>query len=287
MDLTESIVKTLAELGDEVSRNLSFSYQDAVSVSYGEETITESCLLSLKRKHPKAVNIESFSKTKESYITGADWEWHFVGTQLVASYRVQAKRVSRKGTISGIQRKAKTATTAQADLLISNALSQNMIPLHCFYCAEQHRTHWVTTKRQKLKAKPLLTGCLIARAETVRQVHPTRLDQIESKTVPWHFLLSPALLWRQDALLEKRFANQILDFTIITEILEEEPAHEAIDRSLRLPNLNRSQDGDLAIGIQHIENYHNRREELGRSAAERGVTRIIEVNVEEIDLLQR
>ena len=39
------ITTTFLELGDATSRNLEFSHRDDVSVSYGEETITESNLL--------------------------------------------------------------------------------------------------------------------------------------------------------------------------------------------------------------------------------------------------
>ena len=43
---------TFLELGDATSRNLEFSHADNVWVNYGEETITETNLLEIARRHP-------------------------------------------------------------------------------------------------------------------------------------------------------------------------------------------------------------------------------------------
>ena len=56
---------TLLELGDATSRNLEFSHRDDVSVSYGEETITETNLLEIRRRHPKRVYLHTFSKPSD------------------------------------------------------------------------------------------------------------------------------------------------------------------------------------------------------------------------------
>ena len=46
---------TFLELGDATSRNLEFSHCPNVWVSYGEETITETNLLEIRRRHPEHV----------------------------------------------------------------------------------------------------------------------------------------------------------------------------------------------------------------------------------------
>ena len=50
---------TFLELGDAMSRNLEFSHCDDVWVSYGEETITESNLPEIRRRHPEHVRVRS------------------------------------------------------------------------------------------------------------------------------------------------------------------------------------------------------------------------------------
>ena len=69
---------TLLELGDATSRNLEFSHRGDVWVSYGEETITESNLLEIRRRHPNVVRVRTFPKVVEA-TNGADWEWRIVG----------------------------------------------------------------------------------------------------------------------------------------------------------------------------------------------------------------
>lgn len=42
-------------------------------VSYGEETITETNLLEIVRRHPMQVRLRTFTKHQEA-LNGADWE---------------------------------------------------------------------------------------------------------------------------------------------------------------------------------------------------------------------
>ena len=58
-------------MSDATSRNLEFSHRDDVWVSYGEETITETNLLEIRRWHPKRVYVRTFSKPLEAKM-GAD-----------------------------------------------------------------------------------------------------------------------------------------------------------------------------------------------------------------------
>ena len=70
--LSLDLILTFLELGDATSQNLKFSHRDDVWVSYGEETITESNLLEITRRHPRLVRVRTFPKAVEA-TNGADW----------------------------------------------------------------------------------------------------------------------------------------------------------------------------------------------------------------------
>ena len=110
---------TFLELGDATSRNLEFSHCDDVWVSYGEETITESNLLEIRRRHPEHVRVRTFPKQVEA-TNGADWEWHIVGLKRTLSMRVQAKRLQRNGVLK-VKHTVKSTGEEQRDLLIGDA----------------------------------------------------------------------------------------------------------------------------------------------------------------------
>ncbi len=76
--LTRDLMHTFLDLGDATSRNLGFSHRSDVWVSYGEETITETNLLEIRRRHPHHVRVRTFPKQIEA-TNGADWEWRIVG----------------------------------------------------------------------------------------------------------------------------------------------------------------------------------------------------------------
>ena len=286
MKPTVSITKVLAELADEVSRNLSFAYQDNIRVSYGEETITESCLLNLKRKLGPLVDIDTFSKSKESKVTGADWEWHFVGSKFVASFRVQAKRVTKNGGISGVLRQSKTSPAPQADLLISDAKKHNMVPLHCFYCAEEHRTKWVAAPTSAEGHVPLLTGCLIADAATVRLANPKNLTEIEQLTVPWHFMFSEKVFQQRAVLYEKRFVAPAMTFEVSSETIAITPDTKLPLMSFKIPNLNKNLDDRQKVGIRSLDQYKVDRNFLKETALERNVSRIMEIDISDPDFFK-
>lgn len=65
-----------------------------MNVSYGEETITESNLLELRRRHPGIITLDTFGKKNEAK-KGADWEWHIIGRARSFGMRVQAKRLQQ------------------------------------------------------------------------------------------------------------------------------------------------------------------------------------------------
>ena len=120
---------TFLELGDATSRNLDLSHCDDVWVSYGEETITETNLLEIRRRHPEHVRVRTFPKQVEA-TNGADWEWHIVGLRRTLSLRVQAKRLQRNG-VPKVKHKVKSSGKEQRDLLIAGAGTEGMRPAYC------------------------------------------------------------------------------------------------------------------------------------------------------------
>ena len=144
---------TSLALGDATSRNLEFSHGDDVWVSYGEETITETNLLEIRRRHPAHVRVRTFPKKVEA-TNGADWEWHIVGSLRTLRMRVQAKRLQRNGVLK-VRHTVKSSGKEQRDLLIAGAGAEGMKPVYCIYCTEPQRTFW-----NEVQAVP---GCCIPR----------------------------------------------------------------------------------------------------------------------------
>ena len=122
-DLTVTFLK----LGDATSHNLEYSHKKDVFVSYGEETITETNLLEIRRRHPKLVHIHAFSKRVEA-TNGADWEWHIIGSKRTLKMRVQAKRV-QSNHILRVAHTVKSSGKQQRALLIAGANTSGMKPI--------------------------------------------------------------------------------------------------------------------------------------------------------------
>lgn len=198
-----SLLHTFLELGHQVSENLEFSHRDDVHVSYGEESITESCLLEIRRNHPQKVMVRTFSKANEA-LNGADWEWHFVGKVWSYRMRVQAKRVDKRGYLRGIWKTIGKFQTRQIDVLISEAKRHNLAPFYCFYSSEGQRSFWV--KSHLTKGKCFEYGCLLMPADKVLAVKGARFSNFERGSFPWHFLVSPFLYQKSEGIFERRFA---------------------------------------------------------------------------------
>lgn len=181
---------TLLELGDATSRNLEFSHRDDVSVSYGEETITETNLLELRRRHPKCVHVHTFPKHIEAK-KGADWEWYIVGDKLTAKMRVQAKRLQNNDVLK-IKHKVASSGKQQRALLIDEAHKDKMKPIYCIYCTEPQRTLWTEKTTTSLGYESYHMGCLLADASDV-PLSTRRLGEIEQECKPWHYLFERSL----------------------------------------------------------------------------------------------
>lgn len=192
--MKSALTATLLDLGDATSRNLEFSHCAGVSISYGEETITESNLLEIRRRHPKLVRLWTFTKPKEGKI-GADWEWHIVGRSRTVKMRVQAKRVQRNDVLK-VKHKVKSSGRQQRCLLIAGAQAACMKPVYCIYSTNQQRKFWRQPKGPP-GYRTFQTGCLLADAADV-PLRTRKLDEVEQKCIPWHFLCEPtvSMQWR-------------------------------------------------------------------------------------------
>lgn len=195
-----SITTTFLELGDATSRNLEFSHRNDVWVSYGEETITESNLLEITRYHPEHVFIRTFPKHLEA-ITGADWEWHLIGRKRTAKMRVQAKRIQCNDFLR-IKHKVASSGIQQRQLLIDGANADNMKPVYCIYSTNRQRRIWKQVSRWGM-SEFYQAGCLLADASDV-PLTTRKLEQIENKCIPWHYLFNRvALVHAKIELLEQ------------------------------------------------------------------------------------
>jgi hypothetical protein len=198
-----SLLHTLLALGNATSENLAFAHLPNVNVSYGEETITETNLLEIRRRHPDRVTLRTFSKAKESGTTGADWEWHIIGRVFTLKMRVQAKRIHKAGGIGNLNQMAKGATKPQIELLIEDAVTNGLRPMYCFYCSEPQRSYWTKGVHED-GFHPFETGCLLADADVVKSKMPTKLASIEKETFPWHFLCTHGSgAWRRGAYIQR------------------------------------------------------------------------------------
>ena len=168
------------------SRNLEYSYSNDVRVSYSEETITETNLLEIRRRHPEHVHIRTFTKAQEA-VTGADWEWHIIGQKLTAKMRVQAKRTQRDNVLK-IKHEVPTSGAQQRQLLIDGAIDDNMKPIYCIYCTERQRSIWKQARRWPMY-EDFQAGCLLADASDV-PLTTRRLGEIENNCIPWHYLFN-------------------------------------------------------------------------------------------------
>lgn len=181
-----TLLSSLLELAHATSQNLGFAHRDDVFVSYGEETITETNLLELRRRHPGMVHLRTFGKKTEA-LNGADWEWHVIGRGRKLRMRVQAKRLQKDNKLK-IPHEVASSGNQQIELLIKNAKALRMKPVYCFYASEAQRTIW-----RKASLPPRVEefeyGCLLASAHEVRAKGPTTLAAIERSCVPWHYLI--------------------------------------------------------------------------------------------------
>lgn len=281
------LLHTLLELGHATSQNLEFAHSPNVKVSYGEESITETNLLEIRRRHPNKVKLLTFSKSQESKKTGADWEWHIIGKFYTLKMRVQAKRIHKAGGIGNLKQKGKGAVKPQVDFLIEDAKANNLFPACCFYCAEPQRSYWVKETVEE-GTEALETGCLIADAETVKSKAPKKLIEIEFDTVPWHFLCARhSFSSRQAPYLQRLRDDHAIERYIEQFVEEVVPSYEDHATNIGLPTIFQLNDGrsrlDDRKGISRTPDDEGN-DIIPADFERRGITRLLTIDMRSLDL---
>jgi len=276
-----SLLHSLLELAHATSQNLGFAHQDDVHISYGEETITETNLLELRRRHPKTISVNTFGKRTESQ-NGADWEWHIIGRARKFRMRVQAKRLQKNDRLR-ISHKVASSGDQQIDLLIDDAKANHLMPVYCFYTSERQRGFWKIGDAAS-KWNGFEAGCLITSAYTVKAKMPKSLPEIETDCVPWHYLVD------QGNFTVKKYSksSNIGDHSkFLTAISDSVSALRVIDRAAlnqfpTLDELNSSQRPKREIrGLAEAGSDDYKRRRSDGEYCERGIGKLVELDVRE------
>ncbi len=187
-----SLCQSLVQIGHDISLDLRHAW--ASDLSFGEETITETNLLTLKRLHPRHVVLKSFTKNQEAR-NGADWEWWFIDSNKRIGFpmRVQAKRLPKNSHKfkNLLTYSAKKSTQRQIDMLINDAQKFGMMPLYCLYISEAEMYLANELYRLQLKRSyPLFEyGCWVGSATAIKAGRKQDLNGLFDTIFPWHFLV--------------------------------------------------------------------------------------------------
>lgn len=134
---------------EELSRNIWINLHNAAkyNISFGEETITDFILLELAKQNYYQIKIIQTKKPSEA-LQGTDWEW-FVGSGKFGWIRfsIQAKKHYINSDHYQIKYLVGDVPNRkyQYDILRAYAISNNSVPLYCFYNYFPNldqKTHW-------------------------------------------------------------------------------------------------------------------------------------------------
>jgi hypothetical protein len=275
-----SLLYSLLELGHATSQNLGFAHQTNVHVSYGEETITETNLLELRRRHPTIIKLTTFAKQVEAH-NGADWEWHIIGRAWTFRMRVQAKRIQKDGKLK-IPHKVKSSGEQQIDLLLEHAKNDGLKPVYCLYSAERQRTFWQKSSVSE-GIEAFEAGCLLASAHTVKAKMPKKLSEIENDCVPWHYLVE-RMRYKERKFFDLFSDDGILQFLVFEGLLSHVSDSEARDVTLdefpTFDELNSDKPlGREIEGLIETSSEDGTRERPEDVYRRRGISRLIEIDV--------
>ncbi|WP_344710900.1 DUF6615 family protein [Sphingomonas humi] len=273
----------MLELGHATSQNLGFAHRGDVHVSYGEETITETNLLELRRRHPAIISLKTFGKKSEG-LNGADWEWHILGRARKLRMRVQAKRLQRNDRLT-IPHTVASSGKQQIDLLIADAKTYGMKPVYCIYAAENQRAFWAK-KGGSIVGDEFEYGCLLISAYKIKAAMPKALSTIEADCIPWHYLVERRRYsetkmsgWFKDG-PDLSFLSLFDAVSIVSasaELTDEPREFPTIDElnAVNLPET--TFDGVVEIGSPEYE--FSLPEE---AYLERGITKLVQIDVRDI-----
>lgn len=161
-----------------------------------EETLTETALFEIARKHQQGDFLVIPATKPQEFIHGADWLFWFVTSGKGVSYRVQAKKLFGNGRYQSLFKSGKHADGRSVDpeeqlkKLISKAHTGNHIPIYCFYNFEHSDGDFHNHEGDCLHAyrAPSFWGCSIALAEDVQLAKSDQLKELRKYMIPWHLL---------------------------------------------------------------------------------------------------
>jgi len=107
-------------------------------LGFGEETITDTLLLSIYRKNPLDFYTIKIGKNYESQ-EGADWEWWIMSASGIIGLRLQAKRIHYINNVYSYPHlgyRISNSNNLQVDTLITRANQMGVAPLYILY------NHW-------------------------------------------------------------------------------------------------------------------------------------------------
>lgn len=281
------LLNSLLELAHATSENLAFAHKSGVHVSYGEETITETNLLELRRRHPGAIKLRTFSRGKEAK-NGADWEWHIIGRERTFGMRVQAKRIQKDNKLK-IQHTVRSTGKDQIELLIDSARKHGLMPVYCLYSSEKQRSKWSAGKSSS-GTMPFEFGCLLASAYKVRAKMPKALESIESDCIPWHYLIDQRRFHRSfefddsdgRSYLQFRFTEGIPRAPIAGQVDPDEASTAAF------PTIDDLNDPESDFrdreGIFEGSKGSAHAQAMEEIFLERGISKLLEIDVTELPL---
>jgi hypothetical protein len=155
-----------------------------------EETITETALFELARKHQSGDFLVAPATKAQEAIHGGDWLWWFVHGGESLSYRVQAKRLYPSGRYESLLKKGVPDPYEQLHKLLANAAVENHIPLYCFYNFQHPDGNfgYSTDKCAHKYHPPSYWGCSLALAEDVKFANSDALKELRKFMMPWHLI---------------------------------------------------------------------------------------------------
>ena len=174
----------------------------ALSVRFGEETITDLMMLEIQRQALPSIVVDPTSKRNES-LSGTDFEL-WMGSDQAGWVRlaVQAKKLHlASDNYHGFNHKVGQAKTRQIKLLEAYAQTNDAVPLYCLYNYTVDLSaflYWHCC--QGLQAfQPKQLGCTITPSSTIKKTlcqyggkNFSNIHQAEC-TLPWRCLACPEL----------------------------------------------------------------------------------------------
>jgi hypothetical protein len=162
-------------------------------IALTEESLTEINLQDLDMMNYPGFYVESFSKHRESNVTGADWEWWFIQKDMAFGMAVQAKRLLRnnKYSIDYIPNN----NVPQIFRLLDYSRQNGLTPLYCFYNyfdLNFQAGNGITWKCQSITERRALFGCSIAHGVNIYNLYNNKmlgLENVSPYMLPWHCIV--------------------------------------------------------------------------------------------------